>query len=150
MPFSEQFKNSSFSNVAKDLIKKYELEKKTSKEINEKLVSGAIGQNELLNIIEQEREQEKDEKKLREYDILIAFIKNFFAKKNEFNFKKALQTLKQKAKDEALCKKALELSNKYPILEQFAKQLLGEKVVEELKATNAFSKKAMGSWVRKL
>jgi len=150
MPFSEQFKNSSFSNVAKDLIKKYELEEKTNKEIKEKLVSGTIGQNELLNIIEQEREQEKDEKKLREYDILIAFIKNFFAKKNEFNFKKALQTLRQKAKDEALCKKALELSNKYPILEQFAKQLLGEKVVEELKATNAFSKKAMGSWVRKL
>ena len=138
MTFSEHFKNQGMSGTIDYLKQKYQPHKQEN-----------LTQNDILNVLYQEKEQEKDEKIRGNYDLIIATVKDFFAKK--FNQAKAQQTIMLKAKDEVLAKKALEIVGKNQALEQFAKQLLGANFVDNTKKNNAYVKKQQSaSFVRSL
>ena len=138
MTFSEQFKNQNMSKTIDYLKQKYQPQKQSN-----------LTQDEVLNVLYQEKEQEKDDKIKGNYDLIIAAVKDFFAKK--FNQAKARQTIMSKAKDEVLAKKALEIVGGNQALEQFAKQLLGANFVDNTKKNNAYTKKQQSSsFVRSL
>jgi hypothetical protein len=128
MGFAENFKNTGTKEILNKLKEKY----------NRQDVK-KMSQNEILDILEQEKSQEKDEKMKGNYDFVIQAIKDFFAKK--FNRDMAQKIIVEKAKDEQLSKKVMELINKNKGLEKFAKYILGDKFVEFVKKNNAYARK---------
>ena len=128
MGFAENFKNTGTKEILNKLKEKY------SRQDVKKM-----SQNEILDILEQEKSQEKDEKMKGNYDFVIQAIKDFFAKK--FNQQMAQETIIGKMKDELLSKKAMELIKKNGDLEAFAKHVLGDKFVEFVKKNNAYARK---------
>ena len=139
MGFAEQFKNESLKNTISNLKDKF---KQT--EVKE------MSQNEILETLEKEKSQEKDEKIRGNYDLIIKAVKEWFAKK--FNAEKARQTIIKKSQDEQLAKKAMEFLSDHPELEQFAKQkeVLGKEFVESVKKINAYTKKQSAGMQRSL
>lgn len=128
MSFSDQFKNKSTKKILNGLVEKYK-----PNQIKK------MSQNEIIQKLEEEKTQEKDEKMRANYDLIIQAVKDFFAKK--FDKKKAQITiLRQVKENKLLVNKAMILTKKHPELEEFAKSLLGGQFVEFIKKNNAYTK----------
>ena len=127
MSFADKFKDKKTSQILDKLKEKYKPQEKN------------ISQNKILQILEEEKLQEKDENIKGNYDLIIQAVKDFFAKK--FNQEKARQTVIQALKNDLLAQKALKIIEKKQELEELAKRILGDKFVEFMKKNNSYVKK---------
>lgn len=137
MKFSEQFKNSSVKNTISDLVKKHQ-----PSDIKK------MSQTDMIKTLEQEKANEKNKEICENYDLIIAAIKAWFAKK--FDQVKAQNTIMQKAKDAVLAKRALQIVEQNKDLEQFAKSVLGAQFIENIKKSNAYTKSINPQWQKQL
>jgi len=119
----DKFKNNSMKNTISKLIDKYKPQDTNS-----------LRQNEIINVLEQERDLEKNEKTKADIDYLIEVIKNFFAKK--FDAEIARNTTRKKLSEERVQLKAQEIINKNKHLQQSMQDLaegsLGKQFTQEI------------------
>lgn len=137
----KKHKTASIENIVSGLIQKHDLQ-------NEK----NIGQNEMLNILEKEKSNEKDENIIANYDLIIDIIKKFFAKKNDiefkktFDLKKAQEIIKNKLNEVAILQEVQIFAKKYEekadSLKKFAGQIIGKNFVNELDNKYKITKQA--------
>jgi Glu-tRNA(Gln) amidotransferase subunit E-like FAD-binding protein len=114
---------SKFKTDSKD-----ELLKKLKQEVKEKDDIKNIGQNQAVEMLEQAKENEKDEKTVANIDYLITLIKQYFA--NQFNAEIARKSVLEKLKSEEIVSKVREKIEQNPDVVKLAKKMLGSNFVD--------------------
>ena len=131
-------------NIIKQTLSKENEKNKTQRIINslleerEKLNGIKLpSQNEAINILEKEKENEKDKNTRETIEIIIQIIKDFFAKCDEEQ-KKQIESMQEKIidtieKNKTLTKNTLEILERNKELELLAKEKLGKNIVDYAK-----------------
>lgn len=92
-------------------------------------INNNLSQNEIINILEKDKQKEKDEKTIADYNYIIELIKNWFANKQSFNAQLAQKTIQNRINNEKiLIEKLKEYKNK-PLMLSLAKNMLGQNFV---------------------
>ena len=92
-------------------------------------INNNLSQNKIINILEKDKQKEKDEKTIADYDYIIELIKNWFANKQSFNAQVAKETIKNRVNNEKILIEKLKEYKNNPLILSLAKNMLGQNFV---------------------